>query len=191
MGILICGLNGVGKSTIGRILAQRLTYAFIDNEELFFSKENAADPFSNPRSKEEAIRILEAKIAADNHFVFAAVRGDYGDKLIASLDYAVLVDAPKPVRMQRVWERSYQKFGGRMLDGGDLHEKENAWFSFVNDRPEDYVTKWLSNIACLVLRVDGTMPVEKNVADILTFLASRSCAKKQNGGKGHDVHNAL
>ena len=79
--------------------------------------------------------------------MFAAVRGDYGDKLIASLDYAVLVDAPKPVRMQRVWERSYQKFGGRMLDGGDLHEKENAWFSFVNDRPEDYVTKWLSNIA--------------------------------------------
>ena len=58
-----------------------------------------------------------------------------------------------------------------------------AWFSFVNDRPEDYVTKWLSNIACPVLRVDGTMPVEKNVADILTFLASRSCAKKQNGGK--------
>ena len=38
MGILICGLNGVGKSTIGRILAQRLTYAFIDSEELFFSK---------------------------------------------------------------------------------------------------------------------------------------------------------
>ena len=183
MGILICGLNGVGKSTIGRILAQRLTYAFIDSEELFFSKENSADPFSNPRSKQEAIRILEAKIAADNHFVFAAVRGDYGDKLIASLDYAVLVDAPKPVRMQCVWERSYQKFGGRMLDGGDLHEKENAWFSFVNDRPEDYVTKWLSNIACPVLRVDGTMPVEKNVADILTFLASRSCAKKQNGGK--------
>ncbi len=36
MGILICGLNGVGKSTIGRILAQRLTYAFIDSEELFF-----------------------------------------------------------------------------------------------------------------------------------------------------------
>ena len=171
MGILICGLNGVGKSTIGRILAQRLTYAFIDSEELFFSKENAADPFSNPRSKQEAIRM------------FAAVRGDYGDKLIASLDYAVLVDVPKPVRMQRVWERSYQKFGGRMLDGGDLHEKENAWFSFVNDRPEDYVTKWLSNIACPVLRVDGTMPVEKNVADILTFLASRSCAKKQNGGK--------
>lgn len=41
MGILICGLNGTGKSTLGRILADRLGYEFIDNEDLFFPK---ADP---------------------------------------------------------------------------------------------------------------------------------------------------
>lgn len=29
--------------------------------------------FSNPRSKEEVIRILDEKIGKDNHFVFAAV----------------------------------------------------------------------------------------------------------------------
>lgn len=31
MGILICGLNGTGKSALGRILADRLGYEFIDN----------------------------------------------------------------------------------------------------------------------------------------------------------------
>ena len=35
MGILICGLNGTGKSALGRILADRLGYEFIDNEDLF------------------------------------------------------------------------------------------------------------------------------------------------------------
>ena len=38
MGILICGLNGCGKSTLGRQLAERLGCRFIDNEDLYFSK---------------------------------------------------------------------------------------------------------------------------------------------------------
>lgn len=36
MGILICGLNGCGKTTLGRLLADRLGYDYIDNEDLFF-----------------------------------------------------------------------------------------------------------------------------------------------------------
>ncbi|MER2151019.1 MAG: shikimate kinase, partial [Candidatus Limivicinus sp.] len=38
MGILICGPNGTGKSTLGRMLAERLGYRFIDNEDLYFPK---------------------------------------------------------------------------------------------------------------------------------------------------------
>ena len=34
MGILICGLNGVGKSTLGKALAEKLNYHFIDIENL-------------------------------------------------------------------------------------------------------------------------------------------------------------
>ena len=55
MGILICGLNGTGKSTLGRLLADRMRYEFIDNEDLFFPKEDPLYTFSNPRSKEEVI----------------------------------------------------------------------------------------------------------------------------------------
>ena len=47
MGILICGLNGVGKSTIGKKLAERLSYRFIDNENLYFPKDDKSYMFSN------------------------------------------------------------------------------------------------------------------------------------------------
>ena len=173
MGILICGMNGTGKSTLGRMLARRLNCEFIDNEDLFFAKEDAAYPFANPRSREEAIRILEGKIARNNRFVFASVKGDYGDKLIAALDCAVLIEAPKTIRMQRVRQRSYQRFGDRILTGGDLFESENAWFSLVDSRPEDYAAKGLENMNCPVLRVDGTLPIEKNMEMLLRFLESR------------------
>lgn len=170
MGILLCGLNGAGKSTIGRILAERMSWQFIDNEDLYFPKENASYLFSNPRSKEEVIHLLEEKIEEDDRFVFAAVKGDYGEKLLKKLDYVVLIEVPKETRMERVKMRSVQKFGDRIQEKGDLADKENAWFSVVNSRPENFVTEWLERVPCPVIRIDGTAPVEENVNYLLEKL---------------------
>ena len=171
MGILICGLNGTGKSTLGRLLADRMEYEFIDNEDLFFPKADPSYTFSNPRSKEEVIRLLEDKISGNNRFIFAAVKGNYGDRLIALLDYIVLIEVPKQIRSKRVRDRSYQKFGDRILPGGDLYEKENKWFSLTDNRPDTYVTDWLETLDCPVIRIDGTLPVEENVDYLASFFS--------------------
>ena len=171
MGILICGLNGTGKSTLGRILADRLGYEFIDNEDLFFPKADPSYAFSGPRSKEEVIRLLEERISGNNRFIFAAVRGNYGGKLIASLDHIVLMEVPKPIRSRRVRDRSYQKFGDRILPGGDLYDQESSWFSLTDSRPETYVTAWLETVDCPVIRIDGTLPVEENVNYLVSVLS--------------------
>lgn len=162
-GILICGLNGVGKSTLGKILADRMRYEFIDSEDLYFSKTDPSYLFSGPRSDEEVSRLLEERISENDRFVFAAVRGNYGNKLIASLDRIVLIDVPKQIRSRRVRDRSYQKFGDRILPGGDLYDKESKWFSLTDSRTETYVTDWLETVDCPVIRIDGTLPVEENV----------------------------
>ena len=80
MGILICGLNGCGKSTLGRQLAERLGYRFIDNEDLYFPKDDPSYLYSSPRSREEVVRQLEELIEKDRRFVFAAVKGDSDQK---------------------------------------------------------------------------------------------------------------
>lgn len=163
MGILICGLNGAGKSTLGKMLADRIGYTFIDNEDLYFPKTDAGYLFANPNSREEAVRLLEEKIEGNRRFVFAAVKGDYGDKLTASLDCIVLVHVPKAIRSRRVRDRSFSRFGERMLPGGDLYERESAWFSLTDSRPEDYTEKWLETVHCPVISVDGTLPPEQNI----------------------------
>ena len=172
MGILICGLNGAGKSTLGRMLADRMGYEFIDNEDLYFPKDDPSYMFSGPRSEEEVIRLLEEKIAANRRFIFAAVRGNYGDQLAASLDHIVYIEVPKQVRGHRVRERSYQKFGERMLPGGDLFEKENRWFALTDSRDDDYVTGWLEKMDCPVIRIDGTRPVEENADYLVSVLSA-------------------
>ena len=171
MGIMICGLNGTGKSTLGRMLADRMGYEFIDNEELFFPKTDPSYMFSDPRSKEEVIRLLEERISDNDRFIFAAVKGDYGDKLIALLDHVVLIEVPKQIRRQRVRDRSYQKFGDRILPGGDLYDIESKWFTLTDSRPETYVTDWLKTVNCPVIRIDGTLPAEKNLDHIVSVLS--------------------
>ena len=174
MGILICGLNGAGKSTVGRMLADRMGYQFIDNEDLYFPKKDRNYVFSAPRSKDEAILILEEMMENNRNFVFSAVKGDYGDKLISMLDHIVLIDVPKAVRIRRVRERSFEKFGDRILQGGDLFEKESEWFYRVESRPNDYVTKWLETTDRPVTVIDGTLPVEKNVEYLISVLSCPS-----------------
>ena len=173
MGILICGLNGTGKSTLGKMLAARMGYEFIDNEDLYFPKRDPSYMFSGPRSKEEVIRLLEERISANNRFIFAAVKGNYGNRLIASLDHIILIEVPKEIRNRRMRERSYQKFGNRMLPGGDLFDKESKWFSLTDSRSDAFVTDWLNTVDCPVIRIDGTLPVEENVDYLVSVLSNR------------------
>lgn len=69
--------------------------------------------------------------------------------------YAVLIDVPKDIRIQRVKNRSFQKFGKRMLLGGDLHEQEEKFFDFVKSRSEntveenvDFIMEQIQNPGC-------------------------------------------
>lgn len=164
-GILICGLNGVGKSTLGKALAQKLNYYFIDNEELYFPKTAFYYSYASPRTREEVSKLLFNEVKAHENFVFTSVKGDYGDCL-SFFQYVVLIDVPKDIRIQRVKNRSFRKFGNRMLPGGDLHEQEESFFAFVKSRAENTVEEWVQSLSCPIIRVDGTKTIEENITFI-------------------------
>ena len=162
-GIQVCGLNGCGKSTLGRALAQKIGFHFIDNEELFFTRNAADEPYQNPRSRAEVEKLPMEEVRKHGDFVLAAVRGDYGKEILPLYRYAVLMEVPKEIRMERIRNRSFQKFGSRMRAGGELYEQEEAFFRTAASRPEDYAAAWTRTLDCPVLSVDGTRPVDENV----------------------------
>ncbi len=170
MGIIVCGLNGSGKSTLGKALAGALGFYFIDNEDLYFPKSDPNYLYAAPRTRAEVEKRLQHELRAHEDFVFASVRGDYGDGILPFFQRAVLVEVPRDIRLKRVRDRSFRKFGSRMLAGGDLYEQETAFFRLAASRPEDYTETWLETLSCPVLRVDGTKPPEENVALIVQWL---------------------
>ncbi len=166
-GILICGLNGTGKSTLGKALAEKLHFYFIDNEDLYFPKTDPDYIYASPRTWQEVEKLLFHEVKTHENFVFASVKGDYGEAFYPFLQYAIWMDVPKTIRIQRVRNRSFQKFGNRMLSGGDLHDREEQFFDFVKARAENTVEEWISSLTCPVIPVDGTRPIEENVTLII------------------------
>ncbi len=168
-GIIMCGLNGSGKSTLGKALAERLHFYFIDNEDLYFPKTDPIYIYAAPRTREEVKNLLFNEIKAHENFVFSSVKGDYGESIY---QYAVLIDVPKDIRIERVKNRSFQKFGSRMLSGGDLYEQEQRFFDLVKSRAEDTVEKWVQSLNCPIIRIDGTKPIEENINLIIEQIKS-------------------
>ena len=168
-GILLCGLNGAGKSTLGRTLAEKLNFYFIDNEDLYFPKTDPQYLYTSPRTREEVKALLFDEIKAHKNFIFTSVKGDYGEDFCALLRCAVLIAVPRELRLQRVKSRSFQKFGDRILPGGDLYEQEKHFLDLVSSRAEDMVEDWVrSTLRCPIIRVDGARPVVENIAFILS-----------------------
>ena len=156
--ILICGLNGSGKSTIGKELSNILKYEYRDAEDYYFDKNN---DYSTPRSKDEVCQLLYNDMMNYHNFIFSSVKGNYGSNVESLFTCAIYIHVDKETRMKRIRKRSYLQFGDRMLEGGDLFEKEENFFNFVSNRDDDEVINWLNSLNIPIIQIDGTLPINQ------------------------------
>ncbi len=169
--ILVCGLNGVGKSTFAKALAKELGYRFVDIEDVYFSKQdNSNYPYEKSRSYDEVVSILNDVAGKEENIVLASVTGRFGDAFISRIKHAVYIEVPRGIRLQRVRDRSYKLFGERSCEGGEFYEQIKSFQTFCESRDEQLVEKWLSNISSPVIRVDGTLPIDVNVTIVANKL---------------------
>lgn len=181
MGLIVCGLNGIGKSTLGRALADHLGWRFIDNEDLYFPDAAADNKYATPRTEEQFLIHLAEALNRDDCFVYAAVKADHAPAITSRFTCAVLVDTPRDIRLRRVRERTLARSGSRALPGGDLCEQEQRFFAKISARPENYTAKWLNTLHIPVLRLDGTRPVAENVARIVAWLREQGMDPAEKG----------
>ena len=82
----------------------------------------------------------------------------------------VYLDVPLDVRMKRIRQRAIDKFGDRVLPGGDMYEQEESFFAFAEKRTPEKIEDWLKTLSHKVLRLDGTKPLQENVEHIKSLL---------------------
>lgn len=155
-GILITGLNGCGKSTVCRLLAEKLNYFSMDVEDYYFIKSNT--PYSKFHTLEETQMLMERDIEKYQKFVLATVNCNWG-KINSAFKLAVVLMAPIDIRMERINSREYEKFGDRVLKGGDLYDSQLKFHNKVLVRTDEHIEKQMQYISCPVLELDATLPL--------------------------------
>lgn len=163
-GIIIFGANGSGKTTLGRELAHILDFKHMDIEDYYFRKSEI--PYTNARSREECIDLMLADIKKHRTFVISAVTGDFGETVPQFYKLAVYISAPKEIRMKRIKQREVERFGDRVLEGGDMYEQRQRFHDFVASRSLERIEKWAETLMCPMLRIDGTKDYRKTATDI-------------------------
>jgi len=163
-GIIVFGANGSGKTTLGRALARVLNFKHMDVEDYAFA--DSEIPYANERSLDEQLRLMLADIEKHRSFVLSAVTGDFGDIIPKYYELAVYVSVPLELRLERIKQRAYDKFGSRVCKGGDMYEQQIEFQNFVASRLLSRIEKWTETLSCPIIRIDGTEDWCTNAANI-------------------------
>ncbi|WP_313119678.1 HD domain-containing protein [Proteiniclasticum ruminis] len=204
--IHIYGASGSGTSTLGREISKRLGYVFLDTDDFFWKRTNPM--YSEKRSPEEAVTMIFEKIRTLDQVVLCGSLVDWGDELIKEFTLAVRLDTETKVRLHRIKEREYKKFGERILPEGDMHEQHLRFLDWAGKydtgsahmRSREKHDQWQKLLPCPQLNLSGEDPLEKNVENIegfLAFMEKAEVVKKlveshfHGEASGHDVYHTL
>lgn len=185
-GVAIFGLNGAGKSTLAHALAQATGRFEMDVEDYYFphqrlSRAQALDglppdddvpfiPYESACSQEEVETMLLRDMDAHPAFILAGVTMNWPEAILRRVDIAFLVQAPLEVRLARIQAREAQRFGQRVLPGGNMHLQQAAFRSMAAARSADAVLASAKKFACPVIVLDGTLSIRENINTMLQYL---------------------
>ena len=164
-GIIVFGPNGSGKTTLGRELAHILDFKRMDAEDYYFQESKI--PYTNARSKDEVICLMFADIEKHRQFIISTVVGDLGDIIPQFYDLAVHISVPLDIRMERIKQRAYNRFGDRVRKGGDMYEQQQKFHDFVISRPLSKIDQWAQTLTCPVICIDGTKDLHTNTMTVV------------------------
>ena len=180
-GIAIIGLNGAGKSTLAHVLAKKLHYFEIDVEDYYFpeqrsSRINALEgrtsadvsfiPYLSPRAKSAVEFAIRKDINCNPQFVLSGVSLNWSESILSQIDIVFYLHVPLSERLRRIRSREAQRFGSRILPGGDMYEQHNEFLNKIENRSEQEITRSLENLSCPVVNVEEILPLRNDILKI-------------------------
>lgn len=174
--IHLFGPSGSGTSTLGRAICERTGFALLESDDYLWMPTNP--PFTTKRSSEERRRLLTKDLDKAGSAVIAGSMVGWGDAVRPRVTLAVRLYAPTEVRLNRIKQRELDRFGERILPGGDMYELQQAFYEWAaaydtgdeNIRSIAQHDRWQQGLTCPRLDLDGTLPIETLTETVLNAM---------------------
>jgi adenylate kinase family enzyme len=171
--IHILGASGSGTTTLGRALAERLQYAHFDTDDYFWVPTDP--PYTQQRERTSREHLLMEDVTTHGSWVVSGSLCDWGDGVIPLLELAVFLCLPHALRMERLQHREGQRFGERIMPGGDMYEQSQAFLAWAASYDEGDLSmrsrqrheQWLNTLPCPIIRREGKYTIEEQLAGLM------------------------
>ena len=161
-GMILLGANGSGKSTLGRELACVLNIAHFDVEDYWFHKTDI--PYTAIRPAKERNEMLLADMKKHGSIVVSGDISKWANDFLTVFDLVVFLTAPKEIRLKRIENREYVRWGDRVCEGGDMYESRKKFHEFAAARDVGLLDQAAFLYLCPILHVDGTRKLHEITA---------------------------
>jgi hypothetical protein len=113
------------------------------------------------RPKDDYLSLMGDDLNNNEQWILSGhVSFGFLDVYLPLYDLIVFVYVPMNIRMERLKKREYERYGKKILPGGDRYEKYNEFFEYAlsydtasGGRSLQKHEKWLESVNCPVLRI--------------------------------------
>ncbi len=164
--IHIYGASGSGTSTLAKAIGDRYGYRMLDSDDYFWLPTNP--PYSKTRSRDDRCKLMKADIIKHDKVVISGSLCGWGDEFIPFFDLVIRLVTPTDLRVERLKQREYAKFGERVRANGDMHENHLEFLRWAerydsgdtNMRSKALHDEWQKQISCRQIVLDGSKEVD-------------------------------
>ncbi|MBN2504718.1 MAG: AAA family ATPase [Bacilli bacterium] len=165
--IHIFGSSGSGSTTLARALSEKYGFHFIDTDDAIWEKTDP--PFSVKKSEVESRNYLEKELTLHQRSVISGAFVGWGDVFKKDVDLFVYLHLPLSIRLKRIQIRERNRFGKRILPGGDLYQQHLDFLDWVSQyeltpadvRGQKQHELWLQEVNVPIIRIVEPLPVEQ------------------------------
>lgn len=125
--------------------------------------------------KEKKISRLTNAISGIDRFVMAGSMDSFHEHFDPFFSLGVYLNAPSRLRVERVHQREYKRFGSRILENGDMYEKHQRFLAdtaaYDAGGGSTSITlhnNWAESLNCPVIRLDGSKEFSTNLPVIIS-----------------------
>ena len=171
--IHILSASGSGTTSLGRALAARLQCPHFDTDDYFWLPTDP--PYTQQRKRTARQQLLMDDLTAHDAWVVSGSLCGWGDVAIPLLKLVVFLWIPHDIRMARLRNREHERFGTRIMPGGDMYEQSQAflaWAASYDDGGMDIWSKrrheqWPGTLPCPILYFEGEYTIEEQLAVLM------------------------